>query len=292
MATADLTDALALAHRAQEQFDALKADADALLEKHPMSLTVDEADGWDVVRVVIPKQPPEDWWMKVGELAGNARTALDYLVYQLAIDSGSDPSKSRTQFPIFEVQEDYLRGGTRSWRNRMLAGVAGRHRKVIDNLQPYQRGSRATEDPLAILRSVTDRHKHRERHTGVGFIEKALPVSTMPDGSRLGLLIEDLGVEALQDGDIVYRSAAVPETVQRELSEQMLKEWGHGGASFTTNTMTGLQVEPNPKFTIVFLGDRVVKIADLERTIPYVTGITERFERRIMGKRPSSRPMR
>jgi hypothetical protein len=293
MAGADLTDVRALAGRAQKQFDALKSQVDALLEQHPMSLQVDKADEWEIVRVVIPKQPPEDWWMDLGELAGNARSALDHLVYQLVIDSGNDPAGTRTQFPIFEVQDDYLRGGKRSDRERMLKGVATRHRKVIDDLQPYQRGSRTTEDPLAILRSVTDRHKHRERHTGVGFIEKFIPAGTFANGMRAGIVVENVGAERpLQDSDVVYRMAPVPVTVQRELTAQMEREHPERGGIEAGGTITGLQIEPDPQFTIVFLGDRIVKIADIERTIPYVAGIIERFERRIAGQRPRSRPSR
>lgn len=72
----------------------------------------------------IDETPDEEWAVDLGEIGTNARAALDHLVYQLAIDNGSDPSKgSRTQFPIFLDEPEYRRGGNRSHRERMLKGA-------------------------------------------------------------------------------------------------------------------------------------------------------------------------
>lgn len=296
MASADLTNARKLATRAQKQFNALKANVDSFLEDCGWHTEiVADKDGW-VFRARIPKQPPEDWWLDLGELAGNARSALDHLVFQLAIDSGSKPSKDRTQFPIFEVENDYLRGGSRSQRERMLAGVANSHRKLIDSAQPYKLGSRAADHPLAMLRSLTDRHKHREQHVGAAFLEQFTVMQVYGTGDNevgMGLTIGAIeNPEPLLDKDALH--AAYPEAeAEREVPmppEAIERGWP--AAIIQRGDLTGLRVEKPAKLTVGFFGDRSFSIGQLEGVVPYVLNLIERFEHRIAGKRPGSRPAR
>jgi hypothetical protein len=42
----------------------------------------------------------------------------------------------------------------------MLDGVAPRHRRLIDDVQPFQRDRRAQRDPLAVLATISNRDKH------------------------------------------------------------------------------------------------------------------------------------
>ena len=288
---ADLTSARSLIDRAQTQFDALKAKADAFLEQNPWGTkVVPDEDGW-VLRVNIPKQPPEDWWMDLGELADNARAALNHLAFQLVIANGGNPDESRVQFPIFEIQSHYLgNGGMKTNREKMLAGIASRDRTIIDNEQPYTLGSDATDHPLSILRSLTDRHKHRQRHVGAMAIEELTAMQTVASGfaTAIGMTMGNFeNPEPLIDKDVLHRVNATNEP-EREIdtpAEMVEKGWP---PRMVLRNATGISPESSVELTVAFFGDRAFKIADIGRVPPYVSGLIKRFERRIEPKRPSS----
>ena len=62
---------------------------------------------------------PSIFSILVGEICYNLRSALDYLVYELALsDSGVDP-QSKTQFPIEDFEHD------RKGRKKILARLSG-----------------------------------------------------------------------------------------------------------------------------------------------------------------------
>jgi len=87
----------------------------------------------------------------VGEICYNLRSALDYLVYELAVlDSGF--IVDGTQFPI-----ENKRKGFEWWINRgWLDGLNAAHITAIETLQPY-RGCHWT----AILKDLSNPDKHR-----------------------------------------------------------------------------------------------------------------------------------
>jgi hypothetical protein len=87
------------------------------------------------------------------EFALHARTALDYVVFALALcDTGSE--QKGTQFPINECPEDFARN-----RTGCLKHLTGEHVAMIENFQPYK-GFRLR--PLSILHRLSNRDEHRE----------------------------------------------------------------------------------------------------------------------------------
>jgi len=86
----------------------------------------------------------------IGEVCYHLRSALDYLVYELAInDSGK--AQEHTQFPIVDSPNEF--GGA---ANRNLRGLNAAHIATIERLQPYN-GCEWTK----ILRGLSNRDKHR-----------------------------------------------------------------------------------------------------------------------------------
>jgi len=145
----------------------------------------DDKAGEYIGRVKVIREPPHHWGVLVAEYGYQLRSALDLLVYQLALLSLDGPG-SRTAFPIFNSATDYARD-----RNKYLSGVAEEHRAIIDSLQPYHRGDDADNDPLARLQWLTNEDKHRlivpallkRGETGID----AYPVATEqlpPDGTK------------------------------------------------------------------------------------------------------------
>jgi hypothetical protein len=52
----------------------------------------------------------------------------------------------------------------------MLDGVASRHRRLIDDVQPFQGGRGANRDPLAVLATISNRDKHNDVYVCVAAI--------------------------------------------------------------------------------------------------------------------------
>ncbi len=101
--------------------------------------------------------PPETFFgMRVGILVGeicyNLRSALDYLIFELAkLDSGV--AQSGTQFPIMDAKKDFDGRGKAAY----LKGVNTSHTALIEGLQPYM-GCNWT----GRLREFSNEDKHRQ----------------------------------------------------------------------------------------------------------------------------------
>ena len=118
--------------------------------------------GKDVYRVRTDNPPTfDDWSVSVGEIAHNLRSALDGLVYQLALLKTDTPTRS--QFPIFlhgTTKKRLPRGGliphfeskARGCGRYMVSELFGEHQAIIERLQPYKRGRGGQNSPLFLLR--------------------------------------------------------------------------------------------------------------------------------------------
>jgi hypothetical protein len=125
-----LDDCWLLVDRAQRQFDALRLEVIQFFEDNPADLVVEDDPNTGEKVVYFAQEPvlPRDWGLDVGQLVNNARTALDHLVYALAIEGGGNPEEAKTAFPIFEDRDEYwkVRGrGARKTtvRDQYLDGV-------------------------------------------------------------------------------------------------------------------------------------------------------------------------
>lgn len=86
-----------------------------------------------------------------GEVVQHLRSALDYLVYELALlDSGH--VNERTQFPIEDDEKRFWK----SRRDTFLAGLSDEHVAVIEKVQPYQ-----DVTWTRTLRDLSNADKHR-----------------------------------------------------------------------------------------------------------------------------------
>jgi hypothetical protein len=93
---------------------------------------------------------PPDIPIIVGEIVYHLRSALDFLVYELAtLDSGT--VQDRTQFPIEDTPD-----GFKGRRKSFLRGVNDGHAALIEKLQPYS-GANWTKT----LRDISNPDKHR-----------------------------------------------------------------------------------------------------------------------------------
>jgi hypothetical protein len=112
----------------------------------------DGDSGEYVMRIYSNRQPPVPPSARtsaiVGDVLNNLRSALNYVIWQLA----RSPS-TKNQFPIFDTPELF-----EAKRKRYLATVPKEHWAKIESYQPYHGGGRVA---FAVLAKLNDADKHR-----------------------------------------------------------------------------------------------------------------------------------
>jgi len=188
-------------------------------EANPYGLRIDtESDPpWRIGRIEVPDAPLTEWGVIVGDFAHNLRSALDHLVYQLAILNDWNPEKMGTQFPIFTTEGDYLRNGYRgrskgelSNRDSQLWGVSDAHKTIIDGLQPFK-ADKPKANPLAVLNRISNRDKHRLISVSHGAMQNRSVTATPADpATEVEIIPADLS-GVLEDGAELFRYIVRPD---------------------------------------------------------------------------------
>ena len=141
----------------------------------------DDATGVHVVSFELPTPIPEHTLGPlIGDVLHNFRSALDHLVYELAVShTGALPQRveGSTEFPIF-VEEPRAE----AWERRVGA-VAPEARVAIERMQPYQPRSYPVH-ALAALYGLSNIDKHR-RPTLAAFSISSLDIWPTDDSIPL-----------------------------------------------------------------------------------------------------------
>jgi hypothetical protein len=170
--------------RAYSQIDIIKSMEISYFKETKHSIVRAEynpVSGKDIYRIKIDGPPPSlDWGVYIGEIAHNLRSALNYLVYQLALLNPANRPETvardkRLQFPIFTDVSEYRRNGESTIRL-----LTPKHKAIIEGLQPYNSVSSISlptidlsersgrRSPLFWLEEINNMDKHRLIHvTGV-----------------------------------------------------------------------------------------------------------------------------
>lgn len=156
-------------NRANSHLDSLKGEIDAWLKRHPYGVTGKYDPGPPEKYILYLRffEPiPQEWGLLIGEFAHNARSALDYLAWQLVKANNKTPTR-RTQFPIVFAPWDWCG----RWGAQRLQGASERHISMVENFQPYGRPDaegfhwtgtrRLMDEPLAVLTFLSNEDKHR-----------------------------------------------------------------------------------------------------------------------------------
>ena len=108
------------------------------------------------LRVVSVAPPPLRLGVLVGEFAHNLRSALDQLVWSLALARVEEPS-DRLQFPIYDTPPN----DWRSVAGDRLRDVPAEAQEDIWRVQPCN-GDRPESNALTVVRKLsnTDKHAH------------------------------------------------------------------------------------------------------------------------------------
>jgi hypothetical protein len=157
----DLTDVNLRLERAKEHIETVRHQTKAFLERDPkpFDFRAEKAPGTGeaveyILYAVVREEPPHRLGAPVGDAIQNIRNALDYLVY------GLSPPKYRrrgkTGFPIYDDECLFEVEG-----RKLIRGITGDELTLIERFQPYKRTNPARNDPLSILRRLSNKDKHR-----------------------------------------------------------------------------------------------------------------------------------
>lgn len=147
--------------RAEEHFDTLCNEVELWAKSDPCAISKQcNAEGSRYSFSVEIKKPPSlnQWSLIAGDCVHNLRSALDNLVYALAIrDSGNDPppSADRLQFPIADDNGAFVKQGFR------IAPLSDATQARIERAQPYNRPHQELPPLLSLLRDFNNLDKHR-----------------------------------------------------------------------------------------------------------------------------------
>ncbi len=124
-----------------------------------------------VITVRIRDEAPlTRWGLRIGDVLGSLRSALDHTIYQLAIKGTrkeTPPNERGLQFPIF--QREHGEHGYCSKAPKQIAGVPEGARTIIQGIQPFEDPTH----PLAILNTMSNTDKHRTLHVAVAVLRNA-----------------------------------------------------------------------------------------------------------------------
>jgi hypothetical protein len=145
---------------AQHHFDDLKTNIDDFFTRNKYVVIVERGGGGHERFVARVKNPPEmpwiPWSLMIGDCVHNLRSALDYLVWELA---GADPKDIHTMFPIYTNPTKYAQGA----RTR-IARLPAEVQVLIEKLQPYNSAPTeelANKSALAALNRLNNADKHQ-----------------------------------------------------------------------------------------------------------------------------------
>jgi hypothetical protein len=158
----DLGSVLAKIDRACEHTQAIKNEIRAWGDRQPYFITRDVNANSTVYRLIanIGIEPPlQKWTLMVGDAIHNLRSALDHLIYAVAVYEASGqnppPDENRLSFPICDSPEKFRDSSGKI--KSLSAGI----RTAIETCQPYNRRHPDLPPLLSILAvsDNTDKHK-------------------------------------------------------------------------------------------------------------------------------------
>ncbi len=162
--------------RAQYHLEALDSEIASFFDREPYVISYErEPDGSEhVYRVHESEVPPLALGATIGDCLQNMRSALDHLVWQLAVHSGKKTTPSRqTAFPICDTIEAFRSKGTRV----KVGDLTAEYRAGIERLQPFQIGPKARDHWLWHLNELSRVDRHRVLHV-VGGVQDTIDIST------------------------------------------------------------------------------------------------------------------
>lgn len=247
--------------RAAHHIESLRAEMQAFSRRKPSPFDhrTEERPRPDgsveyVLYAIVREYPPSTWALIIGDAVQNIRAALDHLAYELSTPAGR---KRGTAFPIFDNEDDFKARG-----EPKIGTIEGDERTLIERVQPYNASKVPADNPLAVLRKLSNLDKHRllvttvaavsEEESWVGsdnadvrftFFEtgpvehdaRIMVVTATPNDPALEMSVEPrthLEVHVADTGIVSYRIEALDllHMLQHHVRHSLIEMWFRYGA--------------------------------------------------------------
>jgi hypothetical protein len=146
-------------HRARDHLETFHAAFQEIYYADPVRFEqrLDPVDREHILwTVVYVPNPPPVLGVIAGDALNNLRSALDHVVWQLALRHTPKPSRS-IAFPITRSAEEFAE------KSYMIAHLSDEERAIVARYQPYNRGDEVS--PLKELSRLVNRDKHQVLNT-------------------------------------------------------------------------------------------------------------------------------
>lgn len=160
-----------------------------------------QAAKYEVVLRLYEPPPVGQWALMLGDCVHAYRSALDHLVWALAVDEQSrhwNEPRRQTEFPVFVDAADYARKA-----QQKVSDISGNARTVIERLQPYNGTYVPNEGhPLWVVHELDRLDKHRNLNV-VALSTQSARLSVdwhHSDIEMRGGIDSPLSYQALKDG--------------------------------------------------------------------------------------------
>jgi hypothetical protein len=145
--------------RAKEHIEAFRQDLEVFFKRDPppFGFRSKESPGADktveyVLYAIVRKPPPPEFALVIGDAIQNMRSALEYFAYELSSPKARE--SGTTSFPIYTRKpKRFIPPG--------ISTVRGYEQAFIKRLQPYVASKIPSNDPLAVLRKLSNLDKHQ-----------------------------------------------------------------------------------------------------------------------------------
>jgi hypothetical protein len=107
-----------------------------------------------ILYAIVRKKPPRKLALPIGDAIQNIRSALEHLAYLLA--SPRAQKSGKTAFPIFTDECQFKVIGV-----PRIETIRGDERTLIERVQPYAASKVPDDDPLEVLRKLSNLDKHQ-----------------------------------------------------------------------------------------------------------------------------------
>jgi hypothetical protein len=145
--------------RANAHIEAFRQDLETFLKRDPppFGFRTEKTPGMDkavdyALYAVVREPPPREFALIIGDAIQNMRTALEYFAYELS--SPKARKSGGTWFPFYMKKP-------KRFNPSGISTVRGYERAFIKRLQPYIASKIPSDDPLAILRKLSNLDKHQ-----------------------------------------------------------------------------------------------------------------------------------
>ena len=158
----DLSSVRAKLARGQEHAQAIKDEMAAWMNRHPYNITQQpnsDSTRYSLILRENEAAPFLRWTLIFGDFLNNLRSALDYLVYSVAMfesKSSLPPYEGNLAFPLAKSQPEFIETA-----RRRLGDISLPVQAVFERFQPYNRPHPHLPPLLGILRDCNNRDKHR-----------------------------------------------------------------------------------------------------------------------------------